>query len=58
MLRGTVPELIDFAWRMFHVSASPDTLALADVRASCLIPFPFLLLPLCAPLPPFARGPL
>ncbi|CAG9463280.1 unnamed protein product [Pedinophyceae sp. YPF-701] len=31
MLRGTVPELLDFAWRVYHVQGPPDQLSLTDI---------------------------
>ena len=31
MLRGTVPELLDFAWRVYKVSGGADTIHLSDV---------------------------
>ena len=34
MLRGTVPEMLEFAWRMYHIQGPPDLLALTDVRPS------------------------
>mmetsp|Transcript_19877 Transcript_19877/g.64680 ORF Transcript_19877/g.64680 Transcript_19877/m.64680 type:complete len:1695 (-) Transcript_19877:99-5183(-) len=31
MLRGTVPELLEFAWRLYHISGPPDAISLTDV---------------------------
>jgi len=31
MLRGTVPEMLEFAWRMYHIQGPPELLALTDV---------------------------
>mmetsp|Transcript_8387 Transcript_8387/g.15900 ORF Transcript_8387/g.15900 Transcript_8387/m.15900 type:complete len:1684 (-) Transcript_8387:1295-6346(-) len=31
MLRGTVPEMLEFAWRMYHIQGLPDLMALTDV---------------------------
>ena len=31
MLRGTVPELLEFTWRLYHVQGPPDLLSLTDV---------------------------
>jgi len=31
MLRGTVPELLDFAWRVYHIGGPPDRLRVDDI---------------------------
>lgn len=31
MLRGTVPELLDFAWRVYHMQGSPDRVRIDDM---------------------------
>eukprot|EP00240_Pyramimonas_obovata_P000249 CAMPEP_0118927864 /NCGR_PEP_ID=MMETSP1169-20130426/5244_1 /TAXON_ID=36882 /ORGANISM="Pyramimonas obovata, Strain CCMP722" /LENGTH=1671 /DNA_ID=CAMNT_0006869721 /DNA_START=246 /DNA_END=5258 /DNA_ORIENTATION=- len=31
VLRGTVPEMLEFAWRVYHIQGPPDLLALTDV---------------------------
>ncbi|KAK3274842.1 hypothetical protein CYMTET_16981 [Cymbomonas tetramitiformis] len=31
MLRGTVPEMLEFAWRVYHIQGPMDLLALTDV---------------------------
>lgn len=31
MLRGTVPELLEFAWRVYHVQGDANLLSLTDV---------------------------
>ena len=36
MLRGTVPELLEFAWRVYHIQGNPNVLSLTDVSLPTL----------------------
>ena len=41
MLRGTVPELQEFAWRVYHIQGDADLMSLTDVSfPSALLVFP------------------
>jgi hypothetical protein len=61
MLRGTVPELQEFAWRVYHIQGDSNLLSLTDVSAliisapfsppSALLPLIILLLFLCSSAP-------
>jgi hypothetical protein len=35
VLRGTVPEMLEFAWRVYHIQGPADLLALTDVSTRC-----------------------